>query len=311
MIKKAIFILIILGVFVYFPVQSTTGFQIEIQDWEKKQELLNIDKKQVEGWGWKALNINEKRVVNRKIRVAIIDSGIDREHSDLKGIIKKEYNAINSAKSVVDDTGHGTSVAGIIGAIDNGKGIRGVSDSNSLEIYSIKAFSNNTSKVEYLERALKWAIQNNVDIINFSAGTAKESPKLLDLINEATSKNIIIVAAAGNNISNEVDFPARLDNVISVGAVNYNLKKLSGTSYGKIDFVGPGTNIITTQPNNSYGYFGFTSAATAYVSGVIANKISSYTDKDNYTLNSILDELKNNSIDLKNKDKYGYGFIQD
>jgi hypothetical protein len=65
-----------------------------------------------------------------------------------------------------------------------------------------------------------------------------------------------------------------------------------------------GTNIITTQPNNGYDYFGFTSAATAYVYGVIENKISSYTDKANYTFNSILDGLKN-------KDKYGYGFIQD
>jgi subtilisin family serine protease len=309
--KRVLIVFSILGVFTYIYFLFNQHSQPEIQDWERNQEIPNINQKQYEGWGWKALNTtNFNNEPLRKVKVAIIDSGIDSNHSDLKGVISKEYNAITESPKILDDSGHGTAVAGIIGAINNGIGVRGVSNSEFLDIYSIKAFEGNKSQVEYLKRSLEWAIENKVDLINFSAGTGKNSPELVELIDRAVKENIIIVAAAGNSISGNVDFPANLENVISVGAVNYQFKKISGTNYGKIDFVGPGSNILTTQPGDSYGYFGYTSAATAFVSGVIINKISSYPDRDSYSLESIYDELKNNAIDLKNKEKFGYGFIQ-
>lgn len=307
--KKKLLIVSILGVFIYIFVQFNASSMPKIQDWEGNQKIPNVQQKQYEGWGRKALKIKEKKAI-RKVKVAIIDSGIDRNHRDLKGMIVKEYNAISEGGDILDDSGHGTSVAGIIGAIDNDIGIKGVVNSNALEIYSIKAFENNTSKVEYLERALKWAIQNKVDLINFSAGTSQDSPKLTELINCALEDNIIIVAAAGNNISGSVDFPANLNDFISVGAVNYKFKKISGTSYGKIDFVGPGANILTTLPENGYGFFGYTSAATAFVSGTILNKISRYPDRDSYNFEKIYDELENDAIDLNNVEKFGNGFIQ-
>ncbi|MFH7819154.1 S8 family peptidase [Neobacillus thermocopriae] len=309
--KKILLIVSILGVFIYIFILFNHYFQPEIHDWEKNLEIPNINQNQYEGWGWKALKIDENsNKPIRKVKVAIIDSGIDRNHIDLKGVVKKEYNAISENSNIVDDTGHGTSVAGIIGAINNDIGIRGVMNSDFLEIYSIKAFQDNNSKIEYLVKALEWAIDNQVDLINFSAGTEKNSPELVELIDRAIDENIIIVAAAGNSISGQVDFPANLENVISVGAVNYKLKKISGTNSGKIDFVGPGSHILTTQPDNKYGYFGYTSAATAFVSGVILNKISTDPDRDSYNLESIYKELKKDVIDLKDKEKFGNGFIQ-
>lgn len=92
---------------------------IEIQDWEKEQKIPSLYDKQMESWGYKSLNIQGNKVHKRIIKIAIIDSGIDKSHPDIKGIVTKEYNAINPNNEIIDDTGHGTAVAGIIGAIDN------------------------------------------------------------------------------------------------------------------------------------------------------------------------------------------------
>lgn len=285
--------------------------KISVEDWEIDQEIPNIDSKQVEGWGWKAVTVDENWTSKRKLKVAIIDSGIDDQHVDLEGLVTKEYNAIQEGKEIIDDTGHGTSVAGIIGALDNNYGVRGIVPSEALEIYSVKAFENNTSKAEYLEKAFEWAINQNVDLINLSAGTDVYTENLSKLIETATNRNIIIIAAAGNGFNGKVNFPASLKNVVSVGAVNYNLKQVSGTSKGKIDFVGPGTSIITTLPGNSYGFFGYTSAATAFVTGAYLNKMSSYTDKASYNYKNLYKEFKDSAIHIENDKKiYGHGLIQ-
>jgi|GEM_PF-1481419 len=312
--KFTIFFLTIflLGITFYISLFFHENINIEIQEWEINKEIPNdINQKQYEGWGVIALGEKKsERKPVRKVKVAIIDSGIDKNHIDLQGVVKKEFNAIDERMEVVDDTGHGTAVAGIIGAIDNGIGIKGVFDSDFLEIYSIKAFQDGHSEIEHLERAMEWAIENEVDLINFSAGTGKISERFEELINQAVEKNIIIVAAAGNRLNGNVDYPARLNNVISVGAVNYKLNKVSLTSYGQIDFVAPGSHIITTQPGNQYDFFGYTSAATAFVSGVILNEISKYPDKNSYNYQSIYEHFAKKAIDLGEQEKFGNGFVR-
>ncbi|MBX9955684.1 S8 family serine peptidase [Peribacillus simplex] len=283
---------------------------IEIQDWEKEQKIPSLYDKQMESWGYKSLNIQGNKVHKRIIKIAIIDSGIDKSHPDIKGIVTKEYNAINPNNEIIDDTGHGTAVAGIIGAIDDKKGIRGVSKSSNLEIYSIKAFENSYSNEEIIKKALRWAIDQNVDIINFSAGASKANMELEKLIIEAINKDIFIISAAGNKFNNELQFPAYLPNVISVGAVNNEYKQVSGTVIKGVDFVGLGKGILTTFPQKNYNFLGYTSSSTAFVTGIVSDLLSQFSEFEVYHHDEIISILKDSAKKLKTNDGTKVHFIQ-
>lgn len=230
--------------------------------------------------------------------------------ADIKGIVTKEYNAINPNNEIIDDTGHGTAVAGIIGAIDDKKGIRGVSKSSNLEIYSIKAFENSYSDEEIIKKALRWAIDQNVDIINFSAGASKANMELEKLIIEAINKDIYIISAAGNKFNNELQFPAYLPNVISVGAVNNEYKQVSGTVIKGVDFVGPGKSILTTFPQKNYNYLGYTSSSTAFVTGIVSDLLSQFSEFEVYHHDEIISILKDSAKKLNTNDGTKVHFIQ-
>lgn len=311
--KKIIIISLIFltVIFVSILIFNSYGNDVHIQKWEEERQIPDISNRQVESWGYRSLNINYTKVYKRKIKIAVIDSGIDKFHPELEDIVTKEYNAINANEEIVDDTGHGTGVAGIIGAKNNGLGIRGVVDSIKVEIYSIKAFENNSSNEEIIKRALKWSIDQNVDIINFSAGASITNPELESLIAEAVDKKIIIVAAAGNKFNRNIQFPADQSNVISVGAVNHEYKQVSGTVINNVDIVGPGVNILTTYPGNTYNYLGHTSSSTAFVTGIVSNLLSQYLESSKINYNEILNILKANSKIIKLNDDSQTYFIQE
>lgn len=297
-------VIIFVSVWIFYP------RNIDIQEWEKEKQIPNVSNQQLESWGYKSLNIQGDKAYKRKVKIAVIDSGIDKSHPDIKGIVTKEYNAINPNEVIVDDTGHGTAVAGIIGAKNNEIGIRGVVDSGNLEIYSIKAFEKNSSNERIIKKALRWSIDQNVDIINFSAGASKANLELEELIIEAVNNNIIIISAAGNKFNSGIQFPADQPNVISVGAVNNEYKQMSGTVIKDVDFVGPGVNILTTYPGNTYNYLGYTSSSTAFVTGIVSNLLSGHSDFGQYTYDEILSILRNNAKDIKLSDDTKTYFIQ-
>lgn len=231
------------------------------------------------------------------------------------GRVVKEFNAIDLNSEVKDNFGHGTAVAGIIAANDNTKGIVGLVP--SIDIYSVKVLSDKgKGDLVSLTRAVDWAIENNVDIINISFGISHNKPELEQAIDKAVDSGIIIVASAGNTFGIKTEYPARYSNVISVNSVNAELKKPSFSAHGKIDFVGPGTDIITTIPNNKYDVVEGTSFATAHVTGIIAYLLA---NDDTYSIpnkhdsryfNKVYQVLKEHSFKLGDSKIYGNGFIQ-
>ncbi|MFJ7751848.1 S8 family peptidase [Peribacillus muralis] len=249
------------------------------------------------------------------VKVAILDSGIEKKHEDLVGRIVKEYNAINPQEKVKDIYGHGTAVAGIIAANNNSKGIIGIVP--KIDIYSIKILSNSgKGNIEALSKGIDWAIKNNVDLINISFGMPYDKPELKKAINKAVKAGIIIVASAGNKYGLKSDYPASYDNVISVNAVNADLRIASFSAKGKIDFVGPGVDIITTTTNNNYKNVEGTSIAAAYVTGSLAYLLT-YKDKfnipDRYDptySDKVYKVLKKKSLELGDENVYGHGLIQ-
>ncbi|MDM5283678.1 S8 family peptidase [Peribacillus frigoritolerans] len=291
-------------------VNNSTNYQSDLQLLEKTNE-------QIVPWGVNSLVIAElleQKKTNERVKVAILDSGINVNHEDLSGKIVKEFNAINPGQPIIDEFGHGTAVAGIIAANNNKIGIKGMS--SNVEIYSVKILDHRgKGNIESLIKGIRWCLEQKVQVINISFGMTSDNPELRKVINKAINSGIIVVAASGNNYGLGSDFPAGYKDVISVTAVNKSYKKASFSAKGKIDFSLPGVDILTTSKDGTYAQYSGTSLATAYMTGVVALILEkhNYYQIDKYDKNlpkDIMTLLKNHSIELGNKEVYGYGFVR-
>ncbi|MBB5355308.1 subtilisin family serine protease [Anoxybacillus mongoliensis] len=282
-------------------------------------QLLMSSKRQIIPWGVNSVGTNKLLVKQEpvsKVKVAILDSGINREHEDLKGKVVEEFNAINPGQPLYDTYGHGTAIAGIIAASDNEIGIRGVSP--NVEIYSVKVLDDKgRGKVRDLVRGIQWCIDNRVQVMNISFGMSSDNSELREAIETAINSGIIVVAAAGNNYGGKTDYPANYKDVISVTAVNSNYKMASFSARGKIDFSAPGVDILTTSNNGGYGMYSGTSLAAAYVTGIVAIileepeqfGISKYKKNKKFS-SEMINILRRYSVKIGNKTYYGNGFVK-
>jgi len=231
-------------------------------------------------WGQQALKVHKFRELTgcsgEYIKVAILDSGIDTQHRDLKDNIKEaiDFTGCGAHDTVV---GHGTHVAGIIGAKANGVGVIGVAP--DCQLYSLRVLDNEgTARSDYstIKEAIYWCIDNDIDIINMSFGAAFEPPASLHAaIQSAALKGIIIVAASGNESSRSICWPARYEEVIAVAAIDRNNCLADFSNYnGNLDAVAPGVDIFSTWINNQYAKMSGTSMATPYIAGILALMLS-------------------------------------
>jgi len=216
------------------------------------------------------------------VKVAIIDTGIDLTHPDLKDNIKGGYNAINSRKSANDDNGHGTHVAGIIAAIDNEIGVIGVGP--KIDLYAVKVLDRNGSG--YLSdviEGLDWAIQNGMQVVNMSLGTPTYIASFEDAVKKVNAAGITQVAAAGNNgpDDNTVTYPAKFAEVIAVTATNDTDTIASWSSRGsEVDLAAPGVSIYSTYKGSTYKTLDGTSMASPHVAGTAALVLTQTTKCD-------------------------------
>ncbi|WP_257140748.1 S8 family peptidase [Bacillus thuringiensis] len=304
--KKYIIILLFLSGIVYI------FSQLKNQKYEKNLDEKKFLEQKENSWENGLTHIKE----SNRVKIAILDSGISKNHPDLVGKIKGEYNAINVDEPIVDNLGHGTAIAGIIAAKDNDKGVVGISPES--DIFSVKVLSDSgEGDIGSLIRGIEWCINNEMDIFNISFGLGANNLELRGTIDKAIQKNIIIVAAAGNNYISKVEYPAKFANVISVGAIDSNLQRASFSSTGKIDFTAPGVNILSTNNLGGYERYSGTSFATAYVTGIIAKVIS---EEEHYNdsikegkVDAVKELLKKLSVDAGRTgydNEYGYGILR-
>jgi thermitase len=226
---------------------------------------------------------NEGITGSKTIRVAIIDTGIDYTHPDLKDNVdaSQGFNFVTNTQDALDDHNHGSHCSGTIGGVaNNGQGITGVNW--NVTMIPVKFLDKDGSgSADRALQAVQYATKIGVNVMSNSWGGGGFSQALMDAIGEARAKGILFVAAAGNSgFDNDTlpTYPASyaLDNIVSVAASD-NQDSIAGFSnYGltSVHVSAPGVKILSTEKNGSYGVMSGTSMATPHVSGIAALMLS-------------------------------------
>jgi len=216
------------------------------------------------------------------IGVAVLDTGIDTDHEDLKVLGGRRFYlrglTLRSDDLYDDGNGHGTHVAGTIAALDNDIGVVGVAP--AVNLYAVKVLGDNGSgSTSAIIAGIQWVCeQGNISIINMSLGSSYYSSTFDAACNKAYTENgVLIVASAGNSgndagTGDTVGYPAKYDSVIAVAASDINDERAYFSSTGPdVDLIAPGVNILSTVPGSLYedGWSG-TSMASPHVAGAAA-----------------------------------------
>ena len=248
------------------------------------------------------------------------DKSINEVDDDNNGFIDDVHgwNFVDNNNDVSDTHGHGTHISGIIKKTYQ-KHQSSRTSANSVRLMILKYYNSKAEDSENVlntVKAIEYATKMNAKIINYSGGGTSQYFKEFEAIDKAGKKNILFIAAAGNNNANTDNnkyYPANylLDNIISVAATDNEGELVAFSNYGRssIDIAAPGKLIYSTLPHNSYGFMSGTSQATAFVTGVAASLISNKSDmKTQDVLMDLLAGCKFNKS-LKGKTKFQLAMI--
>jgi subtilisin family serine protease len=209
-------------------------------------------------------------------RVAVLDTGVDCGHEDLAGGCVYGAN-FSGFSQPFDDHGHGTHVAGIIGARANGVGTIGVAPEST--IYAVKVLdASGRGALSWVAGGIDWAVQNGVQVINMSLSATVTSIALNDAVAAAQAAGVLVVSAAGNTgCCNTVGYPAKLSGSMAVGAVDqFNLIASFSSRGPEVDISAPGVAVRAPVPTGTCTLcdptgdklLSGTSMATPHVAGV-------------------------------------------
>ena len=259
------------------------------------QTFSNIKEvRQKMGWQITAFNLPEpwKYTMGEGVKVAIVDSGCDLNHSDLKDNLLPGRNFIDPSKPPFDNYKHGTHLTGILCAENNDIGMIGVAPKS--KVIPVKALDEKgKGDMRIVADAIRWSADQGVDFIVLSLGSPRPLDVILKAVQYAVAQNAVVICAAGNAGKNKkIFFPAAYPETIAIGAIdkNFNFAEFSCTG-SEMDFLAPGVEIMSTIPDNWYGLMTGTSMAAPFFCGVCALLLS-------YVRNNNL------KISLKNKDDY-------
>lgn len=274
--------------------------------------------------------------------VAVLDTGIDLGHEDLSGsFVSGGYDFCASQDCGSRDADprpessyvtHGTHVAGLLAAkLGNGRGSGGVIPNNA-RVLPIKVFHEDASTAAALSEAIRWAAGISVSgvpenrhpaqIITLSLGAEVDDPTVAGAIRAASDRGSLVIASAGNQGERDVDYPARYEEVIGVGAVNSNFRRSCFSDYGPgLDIMAPGGDgylcqaprneaLLSTFPGNDYGVDAGTSMAAPLVAGAAA---LAWAEMSAPTADRVRERLITTAYfnsDYMNEDSYGAGVVR-
>jgi subtilisin family serine protease len=209
------------------------------------------------------------------ITVAVVDSGVQANHPDLTGRVRPGAAIVNGAvqngAGLIDVNGHGTHVAGIIGAGLNGVGVVGVAP--EVTILPVRVLdANGVGPNSDIGKGITWAVDHGAKVINVSIGSDTKSASVSTAVGYAVDHGVTVVAAAGNGgPTGKPRYPAALSEVIAVGALDPNGDVASYSTNGDyVDVVAPGTKIYSTKIPSTWGENTGTSMASPHVAALAA-----------------------------------------
>lgn len=223
-----------------------------------------------------ALALHAQGTFGQGVKIAILDSGIDATHPELAASYRGGVNLVDpeSPDSPTDDSwnGHGTHVAGILTAADDGTGVVGIAP--AADLYAVKVIGGSGGgTISDLIAGLEWTIANQIDIANISLGTNTPSLALEQACQAAYAAGVLLVAAAGNtrNSGGAVQYPAAYEPVMAVAATAMDDSAVWLSAVGpKIELAAPGGEILSTSPGGGYAVLTGTSQAAPHVAGAAA-----------------------------------------
>lgn len=250
---------------------------------------------------------------DHEVTVAVIDTGMDIKHPELKSQVLPPYSVLNPSGQPILDV-HGTHVAGIIAAEQN-NGVGGHGVNPNAKILPIDVFGGGWGTSDFnIAEGILYAISKNVDVINMSLGGTMPSPLLEEAVKKAIDAGITVVAAAGNNYGEVTSYPAAYEGVISVSATNFDDELAEFSSYGSfVDISAPGeavyNSIYDPYKGSTFAELSGTSMASPVVAGVASLLLSKYPDLKPFEVEAI---LKMTALDLGDEGydvKFGTGFV--
>lgn len=272
-------------------------------------------------WNYTALQLHPIHVhrIGSGTLVAVIDSGVNRTGTDLNGTVQAPQvldgcdwvtspNNVCRGTGVTDENGHGTHVAGIIAAKNDGFGITGVAPGS--QILPLRVLdASGSGYLSDISAAIDYAVINNADVINLSLGGTVNYYLIEEAVNRAVTAGVVVVAAAGNSGPNNTlpSYPAAYSNVIAVAATDASGVVANYSNQGSyLDIAAPGSAIISTYPNG-YASLSGTSMASPHIAGIAALMLESGILAAD--IKSRLQSTADNSSPRNNTNRYGAGIV--
>lgn len=233
--------------------------------------------------GWRKAGLGSFPKGGQGVPVGIIDTGIDRDHPDLAGKTRACAESVERLLGgdrmregqCFDDTGHGTHIAGVIGAhANNGIGVTGVAFDSPLIVCRALGGADQTGTVADVARCMHWAQEKGARVISMSfAGPRSETLRhaVMEVYRKGSRRGAVLVAAAGNDGGEAVSYPAGFQQVISVATTDDEDRHASFSNIHRtVELAAPGVDIVSTWEDGRYHELSGTSMSTPYVAGVAA-----------------------------------------
>lgn len=254
------------------------------------------------------------------ITVAVIDTGVDLDHSDLQANIVSGKSFVSGVSSPDDDYGHGTHVAGTVAAVNNNGGVIGVAP--KARIMPVKVLNSSGSGSTFaVADGIEWAADNGAKVINLSLASTGNSSTLKAAVDYAYNKGVLVVAAGGNcgdssyalngcTYQDQPVYPGAYSNVIAVASTTSSDSQSSFSNQGSyVDIAAPGSSIYSTYKSGGYSFSSGTSMAAPHVAGLAA---LIWSQNSSLTRQQVWTQIRSTAQDLGTSgwdSQFGYGRI--
>lgn len=223
-------------------------------------------------WHYNMINAPQAWNINggsSSVKVAVLDTGIDHNHPSLSNFVNtslgRNYSSSGSSSDTMDRQGHGTHVSGTVASYGNVSGVM-----TNATLVPVKVLNDSGSGSTYgIIDGILYAASIGADVINMSLGGGGYVQAFADANQTAVNSGTIVVAAAGNDGTNSISYPAAYSSVIAVGSVTSSGTRSSFSNYGSgLDVMAPGSSIYSTWLSGGYNTISGTSMASPHAAGV-------------------------------------------